>query len=149
MMNGTSGLDLFSHVCRASRLGADANGEILNRVISDGGVDTESLSLEDLLAGLSDSDGGHWHKLSFGLDELLAQYIAMDEADPEWDECAALAAVVAIVILSHSTKRGLEDSSMLFDNVCRIIYKLRSHVDLVIRIEVIRYFIDSVEGVAS
>lgn len=140
------GMQLAISACEASGIEGDAFEGALSTLLFDGGVDTEGLTFRDLRDGLLDDNAADWRALSFGLDELLASYAALDGAAANWTIKTTLSAYVALIVMAHSARRGNEDVSFLFDKVCKVLYNTRFHLTIRNRVELMQYFLACIDS---
>jgi hypothetical protein len=119
-MSTKRGLQLIIDAGREVSLEENFLPRAIRALIKFGGVDSEKLSPEDVVAAIEDRDDAPWSDLWWSLDETVG-YFALIESPEEWTEMTRVLVFIYGVAMSHSLRRGHGDVDFAFDKICGMI----------------------------
>lgn len=115
----SNGIELLTTLAKSRELSETDLPKIYQRLIDDGGLDTESLTVDGIVRGLNRDPNAPWHELYFGACELLAYYIVIGKSELQTIDC--LSRCVAIMLTSIGIPSGY-GSGIELANICRLLH---------------------------
>lgn len=136
-MNSATASALLTAACQELGFTDRCMDRSAEEFVAFGGVDTEDLTTDDVIAGVNNEDGARWRDLAFGADEVLA--LLQTVGATELTKTSSVTAFVCGAILCHAIARGYGDWEFSLDKLLYGLYRTREYLSPSLRLRLLQY----------